>query len=128
MESTPGHSLYSNQPWHTHFDAADQTMELNFTGEMADVDISKCLKSVQAIVNGLPIKTFVINDDKVKRNPLALDWKIIERSWESFCQNGGKKIVVVHQTRLPVYVQWTYTNAIEKYGIPIELEFKTTRQ
>jgi hypothetical protein len=125
MESTTGHSLYSNQPWQMNFDAADQTMELYFTGDMNDVDIGKCLKSVPAIVNGLPIKTFVINDDKVKRNPLALDWKIIERSWESFCRNGGEKIIVIHQAGLPEYMQKIYTEAFEKYGIPIGLEFKT---
>jgi hypothetical protein len=124
MESTTGHSFYSNQPWHTHFDAADQTMELYFTDDMDDVDIGKCLKSVPAIVNGLPIKTFVINDDKVKRNPLALDWKIIERSWENFCRNGGEKIIVIHQNGLPDYMQKIYTEAFEKYGIPIGLEFK----
>ena len=33
-----------------------------------------------------------------------------------------------YQTCLPVYMQWTYTIAIEKYGIPIEPEFKTSRQ
>lgn len=125
MESTTGHSMCSNQPWHTHFDAAGQTMELYFSKDVSDEDIENCLGSVQAAVKLVPIKTFLINDHKIKKNPLSLDWKIIEASWESFCGNGGKKIVVIHQTNLPDYMKKAYTEAIEKYGIPIELEFKT---
>jgi hypothetical protein len=32
--------LSANQTWHTHFDAVNQSMELYFTDELADEDIS----------------------------------------------------------------------------------------
>ncbi len=126
MELTTNQTLYSNQPWHTRFDATDQSMELYFTEELADDDISNYLQLVHNMVELIPVKTLLINGNKIKKNPLGLYWKIIESSWESFCRKGGKRIVVIHQSNIPNYVQNTYTNAIEKYGIPIELEFRTS--
>ena len=126
METLTNHSLSIENPWHTHYNAIDQSMELYFSKDVSDEDIENCLESVQAAVKLVPTKTFLINDDKIKKDPLSLDWKIIEASWESFCGNGGKKIVVIHQTNLPVYMQKIYKEAIEKYGIPIELAFETS--
>ena len=123
MELTTNQILYSNQGWHTRFDATDQSMELYITDELTDDDISNYLQLVHDMVELMPVKTLLINDNKIK-DPLSLYWKIIESSWESFCRQGGKRIVVIHQSNLPNYVQKTYTNAIEKYGIPIKLEFK----
>lgn len=127
MEFITSHSLQPNHPWHTHFASTDQTLEVYFTDEVGDTEVENCLRSVQAAIKLIPIKTFLINDNKIKKNALGLDWKIIEASWKSFCSNGGEKIVVIHQSELPVYMQKIYTNALEKYGIPIELEFKTSK-
>jgi len=127
MELTTSHSLQPDHPWHAHFNSTDQTLEVYFTDEIRDDDIENCLGSVKAAVKLIPTKTILINDNNVKNNPLSLDWKIIEASWESFCANGGKKIVVYHQKDLPIYMQLTYINAIEKYGIPIDLEFRASQ-
>jgi hypothetical protein len=116
--------LSTNQTWHTNFDAVNQSMELYFTDELADEDISNYLQFVHDLLSFMPVKTLIINDNKIKKDPLSLDWKIIESSWESLCKKGSEKIVIIHQTNLPVYVQKTYTNAIENYGLPIKLEFK----
>lgn len=124
MELTTNQTLYSKQPWHTRFDATDQTMELYFTDELADEDISTYLHLVHDMVEFMPVKTLLINDKKIKKDPLGLDWKIIEASWESLCGKGGKKIVIIHQSSLPAYVKETYSSTLENYGIPIELEFK----
>lgn len=126
MKVTTSHSLQPDHAWHTHFNSTDQTLEVYFTDEVGDNEIENCLGSVKAAIKHIPTKTIQINDDKIKKDPLGLDWKIIEASWESFCNNGGQKIVVIHQTNLPVYMQRTYTNALEEYGIPLELEFKTS--
>ena len=126
MEHITSQTLQPDHPWHTHFNSSDQSLEIYFTDEIRDDEIENCLGSVQAAIKLIPTKTILINDNKVMNDPLGLDWKIIEASWESFCGNGGEKIIVIHQTGLPIYLQRTYTKALEKYGIPIELEFKSS--
>lgn len=127
METVINHSMHSEQPWHTNFNASDQSIEFYFTEDLADADIDNYLQMVNSMVKFMPAKTLLINDTTIKKEPLGLDWKIIEASWESFCGNGGKKMIVIHQTDIPEYMQKTYTKALEEYGIPIELEFKTSQ-
>lgn len=127
METVINHSMYEEQPWHTKFNASDQSLEFYFTEDLADADIDNYLQMVSGMVNIMPVKTLLINDKEIKKDPLGLDWKIIEASWETICRNGGKRIIVIHQSNLPAYVKKTYSDVLEKYGIPIELEFKTSQ-
>jgi hypothetical protein len=126
MELSTNQTLYGKKQWHTRFNATDQSMELYFTDELADDDIDHYLHLVHDMVEFMPVKTLFINDNKIKKDPLGLDWKIIEASSESLCRKGGKRIVVIHQSNLPTYVQKTYSSTLEKYGIPIELEFRNS--
>lgn len=128
MKTENKNPLHTKPSWHSFFDASDQTMKLSFTEDIADCDIEHYLQMVRAMVHFMPVKTLMINDDKIKNNPLGLDWKIIETNWENLCNNGGKKIIVIHQSKLPSYLKETYVNAIKSYGIPIELEFRSTEK
>ena len=116
--------VYSGHPWHTKFNASDKTLEISFTNEMTDRFIDSFLHSVQSTVNLVPVKTFLIIDNSIAKDHLGLDWKIIEASWELFCENGGKNVIISHQDKLPAYVKRMYSDALESYGIPIKLEFK----
>lgn len=128
MELTTNKTLSSQQPWHVRFDSSEQSMELYFTDQLADQDISNYLHLVHDMVEFMPVKTLLINDHKIKKDPLSLDWKIIEASWESLCKKGGKRVVVIHQSTIPSYTKEIYTDALKNYGIPIDLEFVTRKR
>lgn len=115
--------VFSGQPWHTKFNAADQTLEISFAKEMTDKFIDSFLHSIQSSVNLVPVKTFIIQDDHIENDHLGLDWKIIEALWEVFCENGGKNVIISHRDKLPAYVKKMYADALESYGIPLNLEF-----
>lgn len=125
MKTVLNNSFTSEKPWRTNYDATDQSMELYFTGDIVDTDIDNYLRLVSSLVNFVPVKTLLINDNKVKKGSLGLDWEIIEASWEAIFRNGGKKIIVVHQSDLPAYVKEMYSHAMEKNGVPIKLEFRS---
>jgi len=127
MELTTNQTLYSKQKWHARFDASEQAMELYFSDQLEDHDISNYLNLVHDMVELMPVKTLLINDEKIEKDPLSLDWKIIEASWESFCKKGGQKVVVIHKSNVPSYTKEMYTNALKEYGIPIKLEFVTCK-
>jgi hypothetical protein len=124
MELVASKTLNSNQPWQVHVDASNQSIELFFTDELQDSVIDDYLRLVRQIVEIIPVKTLLINDQNIKKDPLRLDWKIIETSWVSFCRKGGNRVVVIHQSNLPIYMKEIYWNALRIYNIPIELEFK----
>jgi hypothetical protein len=76
----------------------------------------------------MPVKTLLINNNDNEKNHLGLNWKIVEATWESIYKNGGKKIIVIHQSNLPAYVKEMYSHALKEYGVPIKLEFKSARK
>ena len=113
------------QPWKTFFDSSNQKMTLYLDQDLKEGDVENFLHFTHDMVRLLQVKTLFIRDNRMVENPLGLDWKIIETTWEGICMNGGNKIIVNHHNKLPRYVTNTYTNAIKKYGIPINLEIKS---
>jgi hypothetical protein len=53
-----------------------------------------------------------------------LDWRIIESSWKEFYNNGGEKIIVFNKTKQPECIKKEYIENMDKYGIPLKLEFR----
>jgi hypothetical protein len=125
MKTLQNYSFTSEKPWQTNYNATDQSMELYFTEDIAATDIDTYLKLVGSLVNFVPVRTLIINDNKIQKGSLGLDWEIIEASWEAIYRNGGKKIIVIHQSDLPSYVKKMYSQAMDQHGVPIKLEFRS---
>ncbi len=102
----------------------NKSLKVSWQGNISDKDIGVCIGWIGSMVKTLSVKTLLIDSSNLKGSDFGLNWKIIENSWQSFCENGGKKIVVINTLRMPKYMEEEYTSAIKDYGIPIELEFK----
>ncbi|HBH24079.1 MAG TPA: hypothetical protein DDY13_11740 [Cytophagales bacterium] len=125
MKKMHGQFTEVEKSWHTSYDSKDHTLEVYFTEDAKNMDVKSFLKSISGVVELLNTKTLIIRDDNIESDPLGLDWKIIEATWESICKNGGNKIIVKHHDTIPPYIRRTYTDALEYYGIPINVEIKS---
>jgi hypothetical protein len=101
-----------------------KSLRVSWRDHVPEKAINPCIELITALVKALSVQNLVINGSCLKDPDSGLNWKIIESCWLAFCENGGKKIVVINKSRPPHYLEEEYTNAIKEYGIPIELEFR----
>lgn len=100
------------------------TLKIIWNREIPDNEINKCLYHIKSLIDAMHVQTLMIDSSRIQKSALSLDWKIIESSWQSFYNNGGKKIIVVNKHREPNNIETEYINIIIKNGIPIELEYR----
>jgi len=116
------------KPWYTNYNDSDQSMTLSFRKDIEDADIEHNLSLLSKMVSFLPVKTLLINDSKLKKDPLRFCWKIVEVSWEAIHRNGGNRIVVIHQSDLSSNMTKPYSDAMKAFGLPVKLEFKLRKE
>jgi len=101
-----------------------KSLKVRWRDHVPEKAIIPCIGLINALVKALSVQNLLINGSNLKESDSGLNWKIIEACWLAFCENGGKKIVIINESRLPDYLEEEYRNAILEYGIPIELEFR----
>lgn len=102
----------------------DQSLEVHWLEEIPEKDLDQCLSIVSSFLNVAPARNLVIDGIELKDSEFSLNWKIIEHTWKSFYENGGKKIVIQNKKKLPRYIREEYEAAIKDYGIPLKIDFK----
>jgi hypothetical protein len=106
----------------------DKSLEVHWHRNIPDDKIDQCVSNIRSMLKILPAKILVIDGSDLINYDLELNWKIIESSWKIFHDNGGEKIVILNNMKLPGYLIEEYRHSIKEYGIPIELEFKGKQQ
>lgn len=105
----------------------DKSFEVHLLKNIPDDKVNKCISNVNSMLKILPAETLVIDSSNLLIYDLELNWKIFESSWDIFYKNGGERIVFLYKSGLPAYLIDEYRRAINEYGIPINIEFKSVK-
>jgi hypothetical protein len=112
--------------WLFNLNTTDSRLQVTLKDRIRDDRINDLLQEVHDAIKLYHIKALLIHDQNIDDTPMELNWKIIETSWKEIHQNGGRKITIDYEDDVPNYIESTYSEAIKKYGLPIELEFGST--
>jgi hypothetical protein len=102
---------------------SNKSLEVHWQRDVPGREVDHCLDIIRSLVNITPAKDLLIDGLEMKSSDFGLNWRIIERTWKTFYENGGERIVIMNKKKLPQYVHDEYAAAIKKYDIPLKIEF-----
>jgi hypothetical protein len=107
--------------WDT--DRDNNSLQVSWHDQIPDRDIGTCIELIHSLLKAVSVQKLLLNGSKMKDSCSWLNWRVIEHCWQTFCENGGEKIVMINDSRSDKRLEEEYINIIKEYEIPINLEF-----
>jgi hypothetical protein len=119
MQEKIKYSISEDKKFHPY----KKILKITWDANIPENDFEFCIVRTKLMIEAFPAETLQIDSTNLHDTALLLDWRIIESSWKEFYSNGGKKIVVINKARQSECLKKEYIDNMDKYGIPIKLEF-----
>lgn len=107
-----------------YYNTNETALEVHWKRNVPDNKVEQCINLVKSLVSISPAKELLIDGLKLKSTDFGLNWKIIENTWKSFLENGGKKVRVLTGKKTPKYLLKEYLHWVKEYGIPLDIRFE----
>ena len=107
-----------------YYTSNETALEVHWKRNIPGNRIDQCISLIKSLVNISSAKELLIDGLNLESSDFSLNWKIIENTWKTFLENGGKKVRVLTGKKTPKYLLKEYLHSIKEYGIPLDIKFE----